>query len=263
MLHLMSTSPSGLTPWPRRPARLATAVIEELVDRVVSGAFPAGSVLPTEPALCEAFGVSRSVVREAVKTLETMRLVKVQQGQGTTVLTLDSWDLVNPLVLAAVVRHDEELAILDHLIDVRCALETLMAGRAATRHTEADRELIDRRYADLEALVGEPDAYSRADVAFHDAILTASGNLLGRAIINTLTEEAYRSLRYVGVPTDEDRRQSNVAHRAIRDAVFAGDGAAAEEAMSSHIREAWERRRPTRAQVNESQVNDSQADSQD
>jgi DNA-binding FadR family transcriptional regulator len=70
--------------WPRRPQRLATAVIAELVDRIVGGQLAAGSTLPTEPALCATFGVSRTVVREAVKSLEAMRLVKVQQGQGTT-----------------------------------------------------------------------------------------------------------------------------------------------------------------------------------
>ena len=64
-------------PWPRRPARLATAVIEELVDWIVDGRVAAGEALPTESALCETFGVSRSVLREAVKAVEGMRLIRV------------------------------------------------------------------------------------------------------------------------------------------------------------------------------------------
>ena len=74
-----------LPSWPRRPRRLATAVVEDLVDRIVGGELTDGSTLPIEPVLCEMFAVSRTVIREAVKSLEAMRLVKVQQGHGTTV----------------------------------------------------------------------------------------------------------------------------------------------------------------------------------
>ena len=80
----------------RRPRRLATAVIDGLVDRLASGALTAGEALPTEPVLCESFDVSRTVVREAVKALEAMGMVSVQQGQGTTVRSLAEWDLTNP-----------------------------------------------------------------------------------------------------------------------------------------------------------------------
>jgi len=244
----MSESPA-LKLWPRRPQRLATAVTEELVEQVVGGAVPTGGQLPTEPALCEAFGVSRTVIREAVKSLETMRLVTIQQGHGTTVRPLEDWDLLNPTVLAAVVKHDAELAILDDLVDVRRALEAQMAGQAASRLTAADRSLLDERLATLEASVTDPIRYRAADVAFHDAIQAASGNRLGRAIIHTLTEEAYRSLRYIGDPSPDECRLSNVAHRQILDAVVAGDPDLSSQVMDEHILEAWHRRRPTREEV--------------
>jgi DNA-binding FadR family transcriptional regulator len=238
-----------LEPWPRRPRRLATAVVEELVERVVAGHFAGGTSLPTEPVLCETFGVSRTVIREAVKALETMRLVKVQQGQGTSVRPLDEWDLLDPMVLAAVVRHDAELAILDDLVDVRRSLESQMAGQAATRLTGDDRALIEQRMAALDADVEDYNRYRVADVAFHDAIHRASGNRLGRAIIQALTEQAYRSLRYVGDPTPDECRLSNVAHRAVMDAVLSGDPGRAAEAMNDHILQSWLRRRPTPGDV--------------
>jgi DNA-binding FadR family transcriptional regulator len=239
----VTTSPA-LSPWPRRPARLATAVIEELADRIVGGAFPAGSTLPTEPVLGETFGVSRSVLREAIKALEAMGLVKVQQGQGTTVLPQAEWDLVNPVVLAAVIRHDAAWSVLDHLVKVRRALESQMASQAAGLITEEGKRIVNERMADLELAVEDADAFSAADVAFHDAILTASGNLLGRAIIRSLTVEAYRSLRYIGQPSTADRQHTNEDHRAIRDAIERGDAQAAGELMDHHIASAWERRRP-------------------
>ncbi len=240
------TTPPALSPWPRRPARLATAVIEELADRIIGGTFPAGSTLPTEPMLGETFGVSRSVLREAIKAVEAMGLVKVQQGQGTTVLAQVEWDLVNPVVLAAVIRHDAAWSVLDHLVTVRRALESQMARRAAELITDEGKRLVDDRLADLELAVEDADAFSAADVAFHDAILEASGNLLGRAIIRSLTVEAYRSMRYIGQPSTADRLHSNEGHRAIRDAVARGDAEAAGELMDVHIASSWESRRPSR-----------------
>ncbi|GAA1875336.1 FadR/GntR family transcriptional regulator [Lapillicoccus jejuensis] len=239
---LAGSSPAE--PWPRRPRRLATAVVDELVDRLVRGEIPAGATLPTEPLLCQTFGVSRTVVREAVKSLESMRLVRVQQGQGTTVRHLGDWDLFNPTVLSAVIRHDAELAILEDLVDVRSALEAQMAGQAAQRADQRQRELLTERMALLEQEVGDPARYLRADVDFHDAVMQASGNRLGRAMIHTLQMEAYRSLRYVGDPTAAEMRLSNVAHRAVHDAVLAGDAEAAQDAMREHIIGSWHRRRP-------------------
>lgn len=236
-------------PWPRRPRRLATAVVDDLVDRLVSDELAAGATLPTEPVLCETFGVSRTVIREAVKSLEAMRLVTVQQGQGTRVRPLADWDLLNPTVLSAVIRHDAELAILEDLVDVRSALEGQMAGQAAARGGDDQRALITRRMAALDAEVGDPTRYLRADVEFHDAIMIASGNRLGRAMIHTLQVEAYRSLRYVGDPTSDEMRLSNVAHQAVHDAVVAGDADAAEEAMREHIVGSWHRRRPSGERV--------------
>lgn len=230
--------------WPRRPPRLASAVIEDLVDRVVGGELPTGASLPTEPALCRTFAVSRTVVREAVKALETMRLVKVQQGFGTTVCPFAEWDLANSTVLAALVRHDADNAILEDLVDVRRALEAQMAGQAAQRATDAERQLIAARMAALEATMPDATAYLRADVEFHDAIMAASGNRLGRAIVHNLTVEAYRSLRYLGDPSAEELKISTEAHRAVCDAVLAARADAAVDAMNRHIVEAWDRRRP-------------------
>lgn len=240
-------SASLSSPWPRRPRRLATAVVEELVDWLVSDGLSTGDSLPTEPALCETFGVSRTVVREAVKALEAMRMVTVQQGQGTRVRPLADWDLLNPTVLSAVVRHDAGNVILGDLVDVRRALEGQMAGQAATNSTPAERAAISERMATLDASIGDATAYLAADVAFHDEIMAASRNRLGRAIIHTLTDEAYRSLRYVGDPSAQHIRLTNEAHQRVHDAVVAGDAVAAQRAMDEHILESWQRRRPENA----------------
>ncbi|HZC70137.1 MAG TPA: FadR/GntR family transcriptional regulator [Jatrophihabitans sp.] len=230
--------------WPRRPARLATAVVEDLVDRIVSGAIPVSSALPTEPALCETFGVSRTVVREAVKSLEGMHLVRVQQGLGTRVRAAVDWDLLNPVVLAASVRHDAERSILEDLVSVRRALESQMAGQAARAASEAQLTDIETALRQVQAEDQDGTRFFRADLAFHDAIMEASGNRFARAVIRTVNNEAFRSMRYIGAPTHADYQQSNREHQEIFDQLHARDATKATRAMDNHIYESWLKRKP-------------------
>jgi DNA-binding FadR family transcriptional regulator len=134
--------------WVRRPANLARAVTAELVGRIVRGVHPPGAPLPPEPALCETFGVSRTVIREAVKILQEKGLVQVRQGSGTTVTPPTRWNMLDELVLGATIEEDESLAVLDDLVVTRRLLESDMANVAA-RLATADavdrlRALVDR-----------------------------------------------------------------------------------------------------------------------
>src|SRR3954452_12508373 len=83
--------------WARRPANLASAITAELVERIVRGGHPSGTSLPPEPALCETFAVSRTVVREAVKVLQEKGLVQVRQGAGTVVTPPETWNVLDEL----------------------------------------------------------------------------------------------------------------------------------------------------------------------
>jgi len=242
-----NTEPPGqLAPFPRRPARLALPVIEALTDQIVSGELSVGAQLPSEPALCEIFGVSRITMREAVKSLEEKGLVLARQGSGTTVTEEDGWTLLDPIVLAAVVRHDTELTLLDQLVDVRARLEAPMAGQAARNATPADIAEMTALLALLDSQVEEQDRFLETDVAFHDRIMRASGNRLSRSIVRAVHAEARKSYRYSGNPTSTECRVSNDEHRAILDHIKEKDEAGAEQAMSRHILSAWDRRRPKR-----------------
>src|SRR5689334_23254579 len=108
----------GLAPiQPRRAGRLGDVVVAHLVDRIISGAYPPGTSLPTEPELCEEFNVSRTVVRESIKLIEEKGLAKATPGRGTRVLDPVGWNLLDPVVLEAEIRHD--IAIIDDLVSVR------------------------------------------------------------------------------------------------------------------------------------------------
>jgi DNA-binding FadR family transcriptional regulator len=152
------------------PARLGTAVVDVLLNRIVSGELEPGTLLPTEPRLSEVFSVSRTVIREAVKILEQKGLVRARQGQGTRVALPDEWNLLDPMVLEASVRHDKDLRILDDLVEVRRVLEAEMAREAAMRSTAEDREDMRRLLGQLAADAGTPDRHMLTDLEFHDAI---------------------------------------------------------------------------------------------
>ncbi len=238
---------AALPAWPKRPARLGAAVVEVLLDRIVSGELEPGALLPNEPRLCEVFSVSRTVIREAVKVLEQKGLVHVKQGQGTRVALTDEWNLLDPMVLEASVRHDKDLRLLDDLVDVRRALESQMARQAAVRATASDKAELERLLDELTVQVVTPELHKLTDLRFHDAIMSASGSRLGQAIVRAIHSEARASDRYVGYPKRSDCEASNVGHRRIYECILAADPEGAAEAVSEHILSSWLARRPERA----------------
>jgi DNA-binding FadR family transcriptional regulator len=229
---------------PPRRGRRADAVVDHLIELIVGGGLPPEHVLPVESALCEAYGVSRTVLREAIKSLEAKGLVRARQGIGTLVSDQDSWNLLDPEVLTVIVRHDERYEVLDQLILVRNALESSMAREAARRITPAGLAELRDLMAQLDAAVREPELLDDVDVSFHDRIMRASGNQLGRAIVRTVHAEARHSLRYTGHPSLAHREHSNRQHLAILEAIEAGDAQAAASLMADHITTSWQKRRP-------------------
>lgn len=225
--------------WARRPANLASAVTAELVQRIVRGVHPSGTSLPPEPALCEAFSVSRTVIREAVKVLQEKGLVQVRQGAGTVVTPPTMWNTLDELVLGAVIAEDDSLTVLDDLVVTRRLLESDMALVAART---ADQDTVDRLRAlvDLmDQLVDDADAYRVQDQAFHDTIMQASGNRIARAVVRALESQVGNTARYMGRRDSALCAASNRGHRRIYERIAAQDPSGAAEAMSAHITEAW------------------------
>jgi len=228
---------------PQRPARLGTAVLSTIIDNIVSGALPPDSTLPTERELCAAFGVSRSVIRESVKVLEEKGLVRVKQGQGTSVAPPEQWNLLDPLVLEASIRHDETLRTLDALVDVRVGLESQMTRRAAEIMSDEQLSELHAALMSLEHLLDELDAYMLADTEYHDVIHRGSGNQLGRSIIRAIHPFARASMRYTGTATREDVASSHRGHVKIYERLAERDADAAAAAMREHILGSWLKRR--------------------
>lgn len=226
-----------------RLQRLGTVVVQELVELIVTGELEPGQLLPPEGPLSDQFGVSRTVIRESVKRLEEKGLVVVAQGRGTHVTPSTAWNMLDPVVLSALIDHDAELGVLDELSAVRASLESVMAGQVARRHTKVQLNRLQAALAAMRETEWDEDTFFQADVVFHYALMEMSGNRLAQNIAKSLYRRALESPRYRGRNPEGAMHTTLEEHTAVFEAIKAGDVDAAEQAMRAHIEVGWKRRR--------------------
>jgi GntR family transcriptional regulator, transcriptional repressor for pyruvate dehydrogenase complex len=212
---------------------LAQRVVAGLKDKILAGVLPPGHKLPSEAELIDEYGVSRTVVREAVTRLRAEGLVETFQGRGSYVLAMPEPTSFTVESAAIRTHHD----VLD-MIDFRLGIESEAAALAATRVTAAGIEKIQ---AALDAFVdAAPEDQVEADFLFHRAVAAVSDNRFYSDLLDSLGPmmimlprtrlgDAY-SLTDVG-HVDRVRRE----HDNIASAVIAGDPDTARAAMRVHL----------------------------
>lgn len=224
-----------------RPKSLVSAVVGDLMNRMARHEFASNSVFANETQLGQNYGVSRPVIREALRTLADKGMITVRHGRGTVVNPPEDWDLVDPEVLSAMVSQDKSPDVLSQLVLVRAAVEAELARLATERMTDSEREQLRDLYAQLDAFRSDIPKYAPADRAFHDLIMRCSGNAFGRVIVRKVSAWSRAAPR----PLGHDPREvecSHAGHERILDAVLAGDSLAAAEAMRAHILDSWAKR---------------------
>ena len=189
-----------------------------------------GDKLPPERELAEMFGVSRSSIRDAIRSLELSGLVEPRQGIGTVVCEVTADSLLNPLVNA--LNRKQELVT--ELLEVRMMIEPPLAARAAG-HASGDeiREMEDilRRQAEKMA---RDEMTIEEDSEFHYTIAMASGNSVVLKVLDLLMD-LLRETRERSLQVPGRAQRSLAGHRQILAAIKKGDGKAAEAAMRHHI----------------------------
>ncbi len=240
----MTARPSMLNLPSRRPAeRLGVAVVSELVELIVTGEIAEGELLPPEGTLSEHFGVSRTVIRESVKRLEEKGLVLVAQGRGTQVARSGSWNMLDSIVLSALIDNDQSLGVLGELTVVRANLESAMAGAVARRRTAEELVRIEHALDAMREMQHESDSFRQEDVVFHLTIMELSRNRLAENIAKRLYLRALESSRYHGLRYEDAYRSTLDEHALVVDAIARRDVDVAERTMRDHIVNSWQRRR--------------------
>lgn len=239
-----SSVPTLLGSTPRRApaARLGVAVVRDLVAAIVTGEVHPGQSLPPEGILSQQFGVSRTVIRESVKRVEEKGLVHIAQGRGTEVLPAGSWNVLDPVVLSALVENDDSIGVLDELAVVRGSLEGSMAAEAAIVRSDDELESLKAALDHMQE-TKDDKRFEQADVDFHLVIMETSKNRLAQNITKILYLRARESTRFVGARHTEAVQLTLDEHARILRAIELGDAVAAENAMRDHIHVAWQRRR--------------------
>lgn len=208
---------------------ISSTAAQALQRRIVAGDFAQGDPLPSQRDLAESLGISRASLREAISMLEALGLVRSQAGKGVFV----TWgSKASPAQLPA-----GPSAMPPHsLFEFRNALEPVWAGLAARRASGTDHAALRTIQREMETALAAGDLVqaSELDLQFHLRLAELSGNPLMHAVAAQFSAQIAHSLRLpftdVGgmwAPADE--------HRAILDAIEAGDGAAAALAMSAHL----------------------------
>jgi DNA-binding FadR family transcriptional regulator len=207
-----------------------------VVDRIMRGVIPPGTTLPNEAGLCDYYDVSRPVIREALKVVEQKGLVRIRQGDGTTVLPKDEWLLLNADVLRISLDIDEGGTLRQDVLTLRRDLEMGMVERAVGHLSLADFNELDRLLDRMDAATEWQEVQDLDDMV-HRLIHHASGNDVARAIVFQLVNEVrnINSLYF----TREDYNESNASLRRVRHHLVAGDGKAAAAAMGEHISDTW------------------------
>lgn len=215
---------------PSRRAAPQQRAIESLGRMVVSR--PASEpALPIEPELCEQLGVSRGVLREAMKSLVGKGLVEVRPRAGTRVRPRHLWNNLDPDVLRWSAEIDRERTVIE-LNELRRAVEPTAATLAAMHADPAQVSLIWRQYFRMEdaASRGDLDGFIEADTQFHEAVLGAGGNELFRSLGHAIDAVLRESFRATATEI-EDVTSSLPLHRAVAASISSRMPGEAGEAM--------------------------------
>ena len=224
------------------PARtLQSQVVDQLGIAIIGGEFPPGSTLPIDAALQERFGVSRTVLREALKALAAKNLITSRARIGTVVLPRRDWSLFDPDVLAWHFETGPDIAFLRSLAEIRVGLELESVALAAARRSDAQ---LEQMFAHVEgmATAGDTAEFARSDLDFHRAVAEASGNPF-MASITGLVDLVLATAFTISSPVDDgEARDVTVAHhRRVADAIRARDAEGARAAMRVVIMEGFDR----------------------
>ncbi len=220
----------------QRDSTLVSQVVEQIEGLIIEGRLRPGDLLPPENELARQLGVSRTVIREAMRTLIAKDLLHVQAGSGTVISAPSGKSLAQSVAL--LLRNGNSELDIDKVVQVRRLLEIEIAGLAAERRTAEDLARMEETLHQM-ARVSDRESFAKSDVDFHTALALATHNELFVLLLDSISDVMLETRRTgYNVPGTPERGLKY--HRAIFDQIKAGDPAEARQAMREHLVEGEE-----------------------
>ena len=221
---------------------LTDEAISQLRQMIQSGELPPGSRLPSENQLSLQMGVSRSGIREAVKVLESARVLVVKRGDGTYVTSLAPKLLLEGVGFAVEMLQGDTLL---EVMEVRRLLEPAATGLAALRISDGQLSELAELLQQMQEQADDAEALMQADMAFHRLVIASTGNETLTSLLDGLSGRTVRARVWRGVIEGNVTQVTIDEHRAIYLALLARDPALAMAAAHLHVNtsESWLRGR--------------------
>lgn len=221
-----------------REGSLSLNVADQLEALITQGKVVVGQKLPTENGLCNSFGVSRTVIREAITHLKSLGLVETRRGVGTTVIraaTIEARpaEKINPTTVEDIL----------HILELRLNIEPAAAELAAIRHDERDRiALIEKHEAFIKVRTENSQARVE-DYEFHYAIAVATKNPFFKIFYEQLSQAVIPRAKLLSVEINTSSTKKYLErvleeHGYILEAILARDSESAREMMFQHLNRA-------------------------
>lgn len=218
---------------------LCGQVVFDLGCRILSGEVAPGDQLQ-EYTLCDEMGVSRTVIREAIKSLAAKGLVDSRAKRGTIVTPSRAWNYLDPDVLEWQGRADVDGHHLIHLTELRQTVEPAAAALAAERASEEELRLISDACKEMAETADSVEEFLIADRVFHTEILHATGNPFFSPVANVISVSLEGSLRVTNT-LPEENRASIPLHQKVMRAICSRNATCARSAMTVLLKDAVSR----------------------
>lgn len=221
----------------RRAARMRrSTAADEIKKLILTRNLKPGDLLPTEPELCEALDVSRSSVREAIRTLSTLDIVDVRHGHGTYVGAMSLDPMVEALVFRGVLSPDGSLEALREVVEVRLALDLALAEVVVSGAVAADSGELAALVDEMVDKASRGETFLEADRAFHTKLFAATGNRLAVQLVGAFWDVHTAVVPQLGIAMPDDITDTAAAHGDMLTAALSGDVEAYRRAVVEHYR---------------------------
>ncbi|MBY8976945.1 FCD domain-containing protein [Rhodobacteraceae bacterium NNCM2] len=235
-----------------REGRAADSLFRDLAEKISSGELRDGDPLPPEREIVETYGVSRTVVREAVATLSNRGLIEARP-RHRPIVRKPSFETAFDAVDDMVMQLLQDAKGVRNLFDIRIMIEAALAREAAASATKDDIVALREALEANEKAIDDSAQFFKTDIAFHNVFYRIPNNPVLPAIHKAYT--SWLEPHWLRMPRQPDRnRLNNEAHRKIYEAVLLRDPDAAELALRNHLADAWDQVCQTFSDVQRRQI---------